>query len=158
MSPDKLYSVSFVLVRLYKQFEKQDLNFVFSNSTGIFTAKPLYVDDGALGYLTCSIESYDVVSFENIRNTEIQASEFDRAFREAHSSSNKFSALRKLVNYPEMFFRYIEKFYEESKLELDNSSIPRTLYEVNYLDKELSLDFVFLDEATKLISIQKITN
>lgn len=79
-----MYSVSFVLLRLYKQFNKPDLKFVFANSTGIFTAKPFYVDNGVLGYLNCSIESYDAISFENIRYSENQASEFDKFFRDAH--------------------------------------------------------------------------
>lgn len=153
MTFEKMFSVIYVLETVAKHKKLNTPTYVFQNEAGIFSAKPFIVEDGLLQFSYVN-ESY-LYPFGNneISAVDSHANEFFKALSSSGSQFNRWPTITSMSDNISALFEYVSDQYDLYETEATNDIFDRKMYGVRFLDKQLDLDFMYVDEEIKLLSI-----
>lgn len=153
MKFEKLFSVVYVLERVVKSKGLNPPTYIFQNDTGLFSANPFIIEKGLLKYSFIN-DSYVYPHGTNeIAASDCHATEFFKDLSSSGSKHNRWPTISSMADNLPALFEYISDQYDLYESENTNKIFSRKMYSVNFLDKELALDFIYVDEEIKLLSI-----
>ncbi|WP_062532365.1 hypothetical protein [Jeotgalibaca dankookensis] len=153
MKFDKIFSVMFVMERISKSPSMAPFSFVFQNETGIFTAKPFLTEGGLIKYTFLDDQLYfPFVTDEVAAVRDCRAISF---FDYLMANSEIRNTINQLLKNPMGLFEFLSDECDSFDSEKTNEKFDRKMYNVVFLDKDLNLDFIYVDEEIKLLSIQE---